>query len=162
MTDNITRTAADLTTGDIIDWQHTLHVVIRVTEPDQAGRVKIIAASYWTGDTTSIHASQWVAFTVHDGAVPPPDDAFAIYVKEGRGPDGVEVCGPACRVGSQWIVKDQPLDIRTAIGTEDICDWEYATVTPNSLLRAGNAALAEAGAPSIERIRHRMMKAGEL
>nr|DAE92375.1 MAG TPA: hypothetical protein [Siphoviridae sp. ctZF426] len=94
MTDNITRTAADLTTGDIIDWQHTLHVVIRVTEPDQAGQVKIIAASYWDGDTTSIHASPWGAFTVHDGAVPPPDDAFAIYVKEGRGPDGAEVCGP--------------------------------------------------------------------
>lgn len=162
MTDNITRTAADLTTGDIIDWQHTLHVVIRVTEPDQAGQVKVIAASYWTGDTTSIHASQWAAFTVHDGAVPPPDDAFAIYVKEGRGPDGAEVSGPAYRVGSQWIVKDQPLGIRTAIGAEDICDWEYATVTPNSLLHAVNAALAEAGAPSIERIRHRMMKAGEL
>ena len=139
MTDNITKAAADLTTGDIIDWQHTLHVVIRVTEPDQAGRVKIIAASYWAGDTTSIHASQWVAFTVHDGAVPPPDDAFAIYVKEGRGPDGAEVSGPAYLVGSQWIVKDQPLDIRTAIGTEDICDWEYATVTPLRRDRSGSA-----------------------
>ena len=162
MTDDITKAAADLTTGDIIDWQHTLHVVIRVTEPGQEGQVKIIAASYWDGDTTIIHPRQWGAFTRHDGAGPPPDDAFAIYVKEGRGPGGVEVSGPACRVGSQWIVKDQPLGIRTAIGAEDICDWEYATVTPNSLLRAVNAALAEAGAPSIERIRHRMMKAGEL
>jgi hypothetical protein len=156
------KNASDLATGDIIEWDNVLQVVIRVGQPNNNGIVDVLIASYWEGETRTVSASAWAAFTVYDGAVPPPDSVDAIYVKRGRGADGLMVSGPATRISGKWVVRDQPLGTRVALDESDIAEWEYATVVPNSLLRAIDEALSEHDAPLISKIRHRMVKEGRL
>lgn len=156
------KNAGDLVTGDIIEWGNVLNVVIRVGPPNNNGLVDVLIASYWGGETRTVSASTWAAFTVYDGAVPPPDSVDVIYVNRGRGADGLMVSGPATRISGKWVVRDQPLGTRVALDESDIAEWEYATVVPNSLLRAIDEALSEHDAPLTSEIRRRTTKEGRL
>lgn len=156
------KNAGDLVTGDIIEWGNVPQVVIRVGPPNNNGLVDVLIASYWGGETRTVSASTWAAFAVYDGAVPPPDSVDAIYVNRGRGADGLMVSGPATRNSGKWVVRDQPLGTRVALDESDIAEWEYATVMPNSLLRAIDEALSEHDAPLTSEIRRRTTKEGRL
>ena len=59
------KNAGDLVTGDIIEWDNVLNVVIRVGPPDNNGIVDVLLASYWMGETrrppaaAATRASPW-------------------------------------------------------------------------------------------------------